>query len=189
MARKKRKAAIPRPMNDNVILPTAERARINTIESAGMAKRVVPPIRLMYDRKSINAAQFDALAYYRQQSQQAQDDEAEVSPMHPAKAMGGAGGQTRGSSIPASLLRSTPAIIETSRIEAEVLRYGQDKLDLLRFIARDDHTLTEWCIQRHGGRERYNDKGEFIALVPCAEKRVMAEALLSLKYVAGTIVR
>jgi hypothetical protein len=188
MARKKRKAATPRPTNDNV-LPTAERGRFNTIESAGMAKRVVSPIRLLFDRKRITGAQYDALSYYRQQAQQAQDDEAEMSPMHPAKAMGGGGGNSRGSSIPASLLRSTPAIIETSRIEAEILRYGQDRLDLLRFIARDDNTLTEWCINRHGGRERYDGAGRFVAMVPCAEKRVMAQALIDLKYVAGAIVR
>jgi hypothetical protein len=49
--------------------------------------------------------------------------------------------------------------------------------------------LSEWCIARHGGRERYDGSGRFVAMVPCAEKRVMAEALLDLKYVAGTIVR
>ena len=186
MARKKRKAA---PMVMQFVRPTTHREAHNDMESAGPAMRVVSPIRMLFDRQRLTAAQYDALCYYRQQAQQAQDDEAQVSPMHPAKAMGGAGGTVRGSSIPASLLRSTPAIIETNRIEAEILRYGQERLDMLRFIARDDCTLTEWCISRHGGRERYDEKGRFIAIVPCAEKRVMAEALLDLKYIAGAIVK
>jgi hypothetical protein len=86
-------------------------------------------------------------------------------------------------------LRSTPAQIETSRIERDILGYGQWALDLLRHVARDDKTLCSWCIETHGGRERYDGKGRLVAIVPVAERRVMREALLDLKYIAGAIVR
>lgn len=185
MARAKRKQ---RKVSDH-IEPTRERSGRNVMERAGMAYRAKAPIRELFDRDKITPSQFDALCYYRQQAQQAEDDGATMSPMHPDKAMGGAGGSVAGSTVPASLLRATPAQIETSRIEAEILSYGQARLDLLRFIARDDRTLCEWCIERHGGRERYDGKGKLVAIVPVAERRVMKEALQDLKYIAGAIVK
>ena len=174
---------------EEMILPTYERSRRNAFERAGRADRVKAPIRDLFDRDKLTPSQFDALAYYRHQAQQAEDDGGEMSPMHPEKAMGGAGGSVAGSTIPASLLRSSPAQIETSRIERDILAYGQRRLDLLRFIARDDNTLAQWCIERHGGRERYDGKGKLVAIVPICEKRVMAEALIDLKYIAGAIIR
>lgn len=183
MAKRKRKT------KSDHIEPTAERASRNIMERAGMAYRAKAPIREMFDRDKLTPMQFDNLCYYRQQAQQAQDDEAAMSPMHPHKAMGGGGGSTQGSTIPAQLLRATPAQIETSRIERDVLSYGRHRLDLLRFVARDDQTLCQWCIQTHGGRERYDGKGKLVAIVPIAERRMMQSALLDLKYIAGVIVR
>lgn len=186
MAKAKRKA---KRQADAMILATPERARRNIMERAGRADRAKAPIRDLFDRDKLTPSQYDALCFYRNLAQQAEDDGAEMSPMHPDKAMGGAGGSVAGSTIPASLLRSTPAQIETSRIERDVLAYGQHRLDLLRFIARDDNTLAQWCIERHGGRERYDGSGKLVAIVPICEKRVMQQALLDLKYVAGAIVR
>lgn len=185
MTRAKRKARKP----IDHIEPTRERSSRNIMERAGMAYRAKAPIRELFDRDKITPAQFDALCYYRQQAQQAEDDSATMSPMHPDKAMGGGGGSVSGSTIPAQLLRATPAQIETSRIERDILGYGQWALDLLRHVARDDKTLCSWCIETHGGRERYDGKGRLVAIVPVAERRVMREALLSLKYIAGAIVK
>ena len=185
--RRKPRKAIVEPTD--YIRPTPERARRNSMETAAMAYRAKAPIRDLFDRDKLTPSQYDALCYYRQLAQQAEDDGAEMSPMHPDKAMGGAGGSVAGSTIPASLMRSTPAQIETSRIERDILAYGQHRLDLLRFIARDDNTLCQWCIERHGGRERYDGKGKLVAIVPVAEKRVMQQALIDLKYIAGAIVK
>jgi hypothetical protein len=159
------------------------------METAAMAFRAKAPIRDLFDRDKLTPSQYDALCHYRHLAQQAEDDGAETSPMHPDKAMGGAGGSAARSMIPASLIRSTPAQMETSRIERDVLAYGQHYLDLLRFVVRDDNTLAQWCIERHGGRERYDRNGKLVAIVPVCEKRVMAKALLDLKCVAGAIVR
>lgn len=187
-----KRATAPLPKQD-FIRPTPERERHNDIESAGAAKRVVVPIRYLFDNDKITPSQFDNLTYYRTQANQAQEDEKQSGPSDPAKMMGGASGGHSGSKLPASLMHSSPAILETARIERELLRYGQDMLDLVRFVARDDRTLAQWCIHKHGGRERYktDKRGNpvFVALVPNCEKRVMREALQDLKYAAGVIVR
>lgn len=181
------------PVKDKTFIrPTPERERHNACESAGAAKRVVAPIRKLFDDDRLTPSQFDNLSYYRTQAQQAEDDAKQSGSLDPEKMMGGSGGFA-GSKIPASLMHCTPAILETARIERELLAYGQRVLDLVRFVARDDRTLAQWCIERHGGRERYktNKDGDpvFVALVPNCEKRVMAEALLDLKYAAGAIVK
>jgi len=174
------------------IKPTPERERHNACESAGPAKRVVVPIRYLFDTDKLTPSQFDNLSYYRTQANQAQDDEKLSGSLDPEKMMGGGGGSA-GSKIPASLMLCSPAILETARIERELLRYGQEVLDLVRFVARDDRTLAQWCIERHGGRERYktDKKGDpvFVAVVPVCEKRVMKQALQDLKYAAGVIVK
>lgn len=178
--------------NKTRIRPTPERERHNACESAGAAKRVVAPIRHLFDTDRLTPSQFDNLSYYRTQANQAQDDQKQSGSLDPEKMMGGASGSA-GPKIPASLMQCTPAILETARIERELLRYGQEFLDLVRFVARDDGTLAQWCIQKHGGRERYktDKKGQpvFVAVVPVCEKRVMKEALQELKYAAGVIVR
>lgn len=170
------------------IQPTPERLLHNKIESAGPAKRVVVPIRYLFDTDRLTPSQFDNLDYYRTQANQAQEDEKQSGPLDPEKMMGGSGGFA-GSKIPASLMCNSSAVRETARIERELRAYGQEFLDLVRWVARDDKTLAQWCILKHGGRERYDGKGRFVALVPICEKRVMRLALQDLKYAAGAIVR
>jgi hypothetical protein len=181
----------PQPSAER-IKPTPERERHNKLEPAGPAKRVVVPIRYLFDTDRLTPSQFDNLAYYRTQANQAQEDEKLSGSLDPEKMMGGSGGFA-GSKIPASLMCDTSAIRETRRIEKELLAYGQEVLDLVRWVARDDRTLAQWCIHKHGGKERFriNKKGvrEFTCLVPNNEKRVMRMALIDLKYAAGVIVR
>lgn len=183
-ARKKQRKAED---HSQFLTPTIERGRKGDAERAGIAWRFAAPIRRLFDQDKLTPSQFDALDYYRQQSQQAQDDAGETSPMHPEKAMGGAQG-VKGSTIPASLL-STPAQLETARIEREIASYGADRLEMLQFVVRDENSLSQWCIHKHGGRERYDGRGKLVAIVPICERRVMAQALLDLKYLAGAIVR
>ena len=182
-AKRKKRAA----ENAEFLTPTIERGRKGEAERAGIAWRFAAPIRKLFDQDKLTPSQFDALDYYRQQSQQAQDDAGETSPMHPQKAMGGAQG-VKGSMIPASLL-STPAQLETARIEADVAKAGSDKLEMLQFVVRDENSLSQWCIHKHGGRERYDGRGRLVAIVPVGERKAMREALASLKEVAKAIVR
>ena len=185
LKRKKKQRTVPAV---ELMRPTPERMDGNSFERAGLAWRAKNPVRKLFDEGKITPSEFDNLDHYRQLSQKAQDDEAEMSPMHPEKSMGG-GGAGSGPCIPASLLCSTPAQVETLKIEREVLVYGQSLLDLLRFVARDEKTLAQWCIETTGGRERRDGTGKAVTIVPVAEKRVMREALLHLRYVAGVIVR
>lgn len=169
--------------------PTAAREAHNDFQSAGAAYRVKSVIADLLERGKITRAEFDKLDYYREQAHQAEDDMKQAGPLDPGKLMGGGGGTSTGGTIPAIML-GTPAILETSRIERDV---GPRLRPILQAIVRDDWTLNRWCIHKHGGRERYktNSKGEevFVALVPIAEKRVKAEALLDLKYAAGAFAK
>jgi len=53
---------------------------------------------------------------------------------------------------------------------------------------RGQVTLTAWCVKQYGGRERYNDKGDFIAIVPVSEKLRMGMATMELKMAAHRII-
>lgn len=165
------------------IRPTARREAHNDFRSAGVALRVVPAIDTLLKAGKINQAEFEALSYYREQAHKAEDDLARCGTLAPERMMGGGRG-TSGSHIPVGLL-ATPAIIECARLEREL---GELRA-LARAIAVDDWSLTRWCIARHGGRERYDDKGQFVAMVPIAEKRVMDLARLELRLAAGRIAR
>jgi hypothetical protein len=164
---------------------TGERASRNQFVSAGMAFRVVPVIETLFTTKRLTEAEYDALLYYRTLASQAEDDEACSGPLDPEKIMGGAtDSHPIGGYIPANMI-ATPAILMTAHIERQLgaLR------DIARAIAVNDMSLTQWCVERHGGRERYDGKGRFVAIVPIAEKRHVQLALLELKYAAGMIVR
>lgn len=163
--------------------PTIERMAHNDVEPAGAAVRMVAVIDTMLATHQLTRAEYDKLAYYRQQAHRAEDDCAVAGTLAPEKIMGG-GGQRNGSHIPASLI-CTPAIIETARIERDLDREGF--LLLARAVAVHDISLTRWCIQQHGGRERYGPKGKFIAVVPIREKDVVPIARQQLRYATGLI--
>jgi hypothetical protein len=166
--------------------PTPERMGHNDFGTrSGAAYQAVAPIRTLFNRDKLTPSQYDALAHYRQQAQQAEDDMREQGPLDPEKIMGGGCGGSGGQRLPIGVLKETPAIHETARIERDL----GPLWEIARFVAVEDKTLSEWCIRQHGGRERYDGKGQFIAIVPVAEKRVMAEALLELKFAAGRIVK
>jgi hypothetical protein len=163
--------------------PTAQREAHNDFRSAGVAFRVVPVIDTLLKAGKLDQAEFDALAYYREQAHKAEDDLARCGTLAPERMMGGGQG-TSGSRIPVGLL-ATPAIIECARLERDL---GELRA-IARAVAVDDWSLTRWCIERHGGRERRDEKGKFLAVVPVAEKRVMELARLDLRFAARRIAR
>lgn len=173
----KRKPADP----DWYARPTTERLAHNDVEAAGAAVRVVPIIATMLATKHLSRAEYDALAYYRGQAHKAEDDCAQAGTLAPEKIMGG-GGQRNGSHIPASLIYS-PAIVETARIERDL----GSLLPIARAVAVEDISLSRWCVGQHGGRERYDGKGRFVALVPVREKQVVSYARMELRMAAQRI--
>ena len=174
----KRKVAVK---FDPFARPTVERIAHNDTEGAGAAVRIVPVIDTMLKANQLTRREYDALAYYRQQAHRAEDDCAQSSTLAPERVMGG-GGQPGGSRIPATLL-FTPAIAETARIERDL----GSLLDIARAIAVDDITLTRWCIDKFGGRERYDGAGRFVAMVPVREKQCVGLARIELRNAAGRI--
>jgi hypothetical protein len=178
MAKRKRKVETV-----DYVRPTPERAAKNRDRSAGMATQLVPVIDELLEAHLITEREWMALAYYRDQASRAEDDCAQEGTLAPSRIMVGGGGGY-GAKTPAILL-GTPAILETARIERDMgpLR------DIARAVAVDDWTLTRWCIEKHGGRERYNSKGQFIAMVPNNQSRAEQEARLELRFAAARIIR
>lgn len=174
MARKRKRKANLTPAER----PTDARAARNEFRSAGMAHRVVPMIETLRKTNRITQAQYDKLAHYREQAHQAEDDTRQSGTLDAEKIMGG-GGSSMGGKIPAIML-GTAAILETARIEAALGAYRA----LVQAVARDDKSLTQWCVELHGGRERYGPDGKFVEMVPVREKTVVREALEQLRKAA-----
>lgn len=172
---KKRK----KPEAVNIVGPTDEQMARGEFRRANLAYKRTPIIDTLLDAGKLTFHQYAALAYYRNQAIQAEDDYARSSTLAPERVNGG-GIQSSGGSIPYVW---TAAIAETGRIERDL----GSLLDIARAIAVDDKSLSQWCIDRHGGRERYNGKGEFVAIVPICERRHMDAALKELHFAAGRI--
>lgn len=140
---------------------------------ASMAYRRKPVIDQLLDTDQIDQKEYDALAYYR--------DQASLAERSPVRSC--CDTSLRGSDGPGVAILS--AMLETGRIERDL----GGLYDIARAVAVNDMTLSQWCIAKHGGRERYNGKGEFVAIVPINEKRHMAMARLDLRMAARRIVR
>lgn len=152
--------------------PTPEREARNPLISAGMAKRFVPAIDTLHERGFITRQEWEALAYYR--------DQAGLADRSPVKSccdpsIGGGGGG------PGVAILS--AAMETGRIERALgpLR------GIARAVAVDDKSLTQWCVEQYGGRERYDAKGRFVAVVPVRERKVIPMARMELRMAARRI--
>lgn len=185
MAKRGTKKKVKRTNGDGRISPTPEVMATGDFVSAGMAYKRTPVIETMLKRGQLTERQYAALGYYRDQASQAEDDAKRMSVMAPEKAMGGGGkGHPIGGYIPVDYCDS-PATLETARIERDLGILAP----IANAIAVQDMSLSQWCIDQYGGRERYNGKGEFVAMVPNFEKRAMETAMLELKFAAGRIVR
>lgn len=173
MARKKRKQGKQAPSAiERFIRPTDERENHNPTESAGAARRVTPPIVMLHRQGKIDDKQLEALAYYR--------DQAGLAHKSPTRDSCDFSVRGEGSGPGAAI---TSASIETSRLERELGALAP----MARFVVRDDNTLTRWCIEQHGGRERYDKNGRFIAMVPRCEQRVMRDAVQDIRAIARTL--
>ena len=174
----------PRPIERLDVTP--ERASRNSIVSAGMARRIVPVIDLLWENGHITEAEYCSLAHYRNQASQAEDDTCQMNVLAPEKIMGGGshGSHPAGGYTPATMI-CTPAILETARIERDL----GSLLAIARAVAVDDVSLAQWCIAQWGGRERYNAAGRMVAIVPVNEKRHIAIARQDLRMAAHRITR
>lgn len=157
----------------DIIRLTPERAGRAEFVSAGMARKLVPPIDTMRNQGLLSDSEWSALSYYR--------DQASLADRSPVKSCCDdtpSGGNGPGVTI-------ISAAIETGRIERDLgaLR------DIARAVAVDDKSLAQWCIDKHGGRERYGKDGVFVAVVPVNEKRHVQMARMELRMAAHRICR
>lgn len=133
----------------------------------------VPVIDTMLKRNQLSEQEYRALAFYR--------DQASLAARTPIRSCLN-DNQGGGGDIPISAA-ITSAILTTARIERDL---GQLR-PIAQAIAIEDKTLTEWCVEQYGGRERYGAKGEFVAVVPVREKERMKIAGLEIKMAAHRI--
>lgn len=160
----------PRPVKVKRIEPTPEQAARSDFKSAGMAYKKTPVIETMLKRGQITTAEYISLSYYRDQA-----TAADRSPIKSNIDFAVRSGNAR------PIGYSTPQEIETARIEHDL---GQLQA-IARAIAVDDQSVSEWCIAKHGGRERM--QGRAIVLVPRTEKHTRL-AVQDLKMAAHRIV-
>ena len=166
---KKRKAFKRRATERDDV--TDERRQHNHFASVGMARRVIPVIDTLVSHGIITEREYRALAHYR--------DQASLADRSPVKSCiddSPSAGDRPGVAI-------TSAIIETAKIERDL---GELR-SIARAVAVDDKSLTQWCIDKHGGRERINARGETVAIVPIGEKRHVAMARMELRMAARRI--
>ena len=154
-------------------LVTAEAERHGDYRSAGLAQKRVAVIETMLTRQQVTDREYVALAHYR--------DQAALAERSPIKSCldNSVGGGER-DHLSAAI---TSAILTTARIEREL----GSLLPICRAIAVNDTSLSQWCVDQHGGRERYDGKGRFVAIVPVREKETMGEALIDLRMGARRI--
>ena len=170
MAKAKRKRAKAVIDHD---LPIAQSAG-RDIQRAGRGYRFAPMIDTMHKQGQLCESDWLALSYYR--------DQAAIADRSPVKSCldNSVGGGDIGPSVAV-----LSAQMETARIERDMGKQSR----IARKVAVDDWSLSRWCIEKHGGRERIDGKGKVIAIVPNAEKRNMAEALFELRTAPRRIVR
>lgn len=155
-------------------MPTDERLKGRETRREGMATRLVPVIDTMLKRDQITPQEHLLLSYYRSQALLA--DRSEVKSCLDFSVKGGDMGP------PAAI---TSAILETARIERDLGSLRQ----IARAVAVEDKTLTQWCIDQYGCRERYDGNGKFVALVPVNEVKAVQMAKMELRTAARRIAR
>lgn len=144
-------------------------------ERMAKVRRLVPPIDTLLANGRITEEEHRALTYYRDQA-----DMANRSPLKDSlnKSVSGGDGEHLSAAV-------TSAMLATSRIERDM---GQLS-DIARAVAVEDLSLNQWCIRKHGGRERYDGKGRFICMVPIREVANVKIAMMELRMAAHRIVR
>lgn len=144
-------------------------------KSAGMAYRSVPMIDTLRDIGKLSDDHHRRLTHYRDQNAVAESSLTKS--CLDVRIAGGRGDMPLSASV-------LSAQLEAGRIERDL---GSLR-GIARSIAIDDWSLSRWCCERYGSRERYDGKGRFVAMVPLREKENMAMALMELRMAAGKIV-
>jgi hypothetical protein len=150
---------------------TPERAQRSEFQSAGMARKLVPPILTLLKAKQITPEEFAALDYYRQQS-----ITATRSPSRDSCDFSIGGGTGHGE--PSLAIQSAKR--EVSRLEAACGAL----VSIVRAVCTEDMSLTQWACHKHGSREKYDKGGKVIELVPRAKDAVFY-ARWELKFAAN----
>ena len=138
------------------------------------ARRLRPPIDILRDDHKLDDRRHAMLAWYAEQVAI-----GERSPLKDSLNQDRYGGDAEPSAAIVS------ALMNVGRIERDL----GSLLEITRAVAVHEITLGQWCINKHGCRERYDGKGRFICLVPIAEKRVLETALQDLRMAADRIVK
>jgi hypothetical protein len=181
-AKRKTRKAAKTELVENYVRPTPERIAHNDTQTAGMAHRITPVIDILKNAGKLDERRHALLGYYRDQCHASEDRNALKSPLSAERIMGGVSQPASGSRVPVSLLGPNPAMLEVGRIESDL---GSLR-DIAHAIAVQDLSLTAWCISQYGGRERYDSKGRFVAMVP-NKSGVEEFAILQLKMAADRI--
>ncbi len=165
----------PKRAQRAVIRPTEQRLARNDHRSAGLATKFDAPIDKLLAHDHLTQEQYDALKVYAEQARL-----AEQSTMRDSCDFSVRGGSGNGPS----------AAIISARIQTSLMENRAGALvSILRAVVRDERSITDYCIEKHGARERYDKRGRFVAMVPKCERRVVPEAREQLKKVAQLIVR
>lgn len=168
-----RNAANAAPPKEDTIRSTKEAGQHGSFRRDGAAQRRQSVIDTLRDQARISVEVWEKLTYFREQSMIASIG------LYRCPLDRSPRGNSDGRSV-----KHQSALIEVGRMERDLGAL----LDIAKAVAVDDTTLANWCIEQHGGRERYDKKGRFVAMVPRSEKRVMRLALIDLKTAAGRIV-
>jgi hypothetical protein len=156
MARTKFERKQSKRQRDDV---TPERARDANFQSAGMARKLVPPILTLRAKGDLTQSEFEALDYYREQATLAQDKSTKDSCDFSV-----GGGTGRG---------EPPLTVQSAKGEKTRLDRHLGALQPLVYaICVKDMSLTQWACEKHGSREKYRN-GRFVELVPRAKNAVV----------------
>jgi hypothetical protein len=164
-----------KPLIDPAIAPTDEAQRHSDFAFFKGRYQRVPEIDRLRARNELDEREYQALAFYR--------DQAALAERSPTKSC--LDQRISGTSDIGLSGAVVSAILTTSRIERELGSLAS----LARAVAVEDKSLTQWCVDRFGGRERYDGKGKLIAIVPIGETTHdhIKMARLELKFAARRI--
>lgn len=165
---KQRKRKQRQSAEQRFVRPTSEREAHNDTESAGAARRITPPIDTLHRQNRLTRREWEALRYYGQQ--------ASLAETSPVRSMLDRSPRGNGHGPGAAIVS---AMIETGRLEREMGRFR----NIARAVVVDYLTLSQWLIQKHGGRERKGKSPE--PLVPVetglADLKCAAACLIALQ--------
>lgn len=168
-----RKRSKPAKAKVHVIGPTPELER-RGVERIGMATKRVDVIETMRRREQLSEEHYRRLSKF--------SDTYAMAERSPVKSClnDNPGGTGNG---PSAAVIS--ALIQVGWWQRDM---PADCWEIAVAVCGRNLSLTEFCVEKFGGRERYNSEGDFIAIVPVNEKARIAEALTNLRFAAGYIV-